>query len=146
MGCGSGFGGLLPCAWCALLSRCEDYRLAGGRVEDALRAPLRGRAAPGPGPGCSLARDGSGAGKGAVRVIGWVAGPGVACPKSRWSGCERAALAAEWFPGCPPGLLAAAAAARRASSCRQLKMASLIWRLSARSASFGVLPSASFLS
>jgi hypothetical protein len=48
MGCGSGFGGLLPCAWCALLSRCEDYRLACGRVEDALRAPLRGRAAPQP--------------------------------------------------------------------------------------------------
>jgi hypothetical protein len=24
------------------------YRLAGGRLEDALRAPLRGRAAPGP--------------------------------------------------------------------------------------------------
>jgi len=31
-----------------------------GRVEDALRAPLRGRAAPSPGPGRPLARDGSG--------------------------------------------------------------------------------------
>ena len=48
----------LPCARGAtLLSRCGHYRLAGGRVEDALRAPLRGRAAPGPGPGPSLARD-----------------------------------------------------------------------------------------
>jgi hypothetical protein len=38
-----------PCAARrALLSRCGHYRLAGGRVEDALRAPLRGRAAPGP--------------------------------------------------------------------------------------------------
>ena len=32
-----------------------------------------------------------------------VAGPGVACPKSRRSGCEPAALETEWFPGCPPG-------------------------------------------
>jgi hypothetical protein len=30
-----------------LLSRCGDYRLVGGLVKDALRAPLRGRAAPG---------------------------------------------------------------------------------------------------
>ena len=73
-----------------------------------------------------------------------MAGPGVACPKSRWSGCEPAALVAEWFPGCPPGLFAAAA--RRASACKQAKMASLIWRFSARSASLPVLPSASFLS
>jgi hypothetical protein len=29
------------------LSRCGDYRLPGGRLKDALRAPLRGRAAPG---------------------------------------------------------------------------------------------------
>ena len=48
----------------------------------------------------------------------------LACPKSRWSGCEPAALVAEWSPGCPPGLLPAAAAARRASSCRQAKIAS----------------------
>jgi hypothetical protein len=71
-----------------------------------------------------------------------VAGPGVACPKSRCSGCEPAALEVEPFPGCPAGLFAAA---RRASACGQAKMASLIWRFSARSASFGVLPSASFL-
>ena len=32
-----------------------------------------------------------------------VAGPGVACPKSRCSGCEPAAPDAESFPGCPPG-------------------------------------------
>ena len=38
-----------------------------------------------------------------------VAGPGVACPKSRRAGCEPAALAAESFPGCPPGPLARAA-------------------------------------
>src|SRR5215471_8823201 len=45
-----------------------------------------------------------------------VAGPGVACPKCRCAGCEPAALDAEWFPGCPPGLLAHALAARRASA------------------------------
>jgi hypothetical protein len=39
-----------------------------------------------------------------------------------------------------------AVAARRASACRQAKIASLIWRFSARSASLPVLPSASFLS
>ena len=38
------------------LSRSGHYRLAGGRVKDALRAPLRGRAAPGPGLSCPLAR------------------------------------------------------------------------------------------
>jgi hypothetical protein len=75
-----------------------------------------------------------------------VAGPGVACPKSRRAGCEPAALDAEWFPGCPPGLFGPAAAARRASACRQAKIASLICRFSARSASLPVLPSASFLS
>jgi hypothetical protein len=32
-----------------------------------------------------------------------VAGPGVACLKSRHPGCESAALETEWFPGCPPG-------------------------------------------
>jgi len=48
------------------------------------------------------------------------AGPGVACPKSRSSGCEPAALETEPFPGCPPGLLAAA---RRVSACRRAKMA-----------------------
>jgi len=36
-------------------------------------------------------------------------GPGVAWPKSRCSGCEPAALAAEPFPVCPPGLFALAA-------------------------------------
>jgi hypothetical protein len=59
-----------------------------------------------------------------------VAGPGVACPKSRCPECEPAALDLEWFPGCPPGLFAAAAVARRASACRQAKIASLICRLS----------------
>jgi hypothetical protein len=129
----------------------RHYRLAGGRVEDALRAPLCGRAAPGPGPVRALARDSSGAGKEAgafapAGVVGWVAGPGVACPKCRRSGCEPAALAAEWFPGCPPGLFAGSVAARRASAWRQAKMASLVWRSSARRASLPVLPSASFLS
>jgi len=75
-----------------------------------------------------------------------VAGPGVACPKRRCSGFEPAALEAEWFPGCPPGLFSGAAAARRASACRQAKMASLIWRFRQRNASLPVLPSASFLS
>ena len=32
-----------------------------------------------------------------------VAGPGVACPKSRRLGCELAALETESFPCCPPG-------------------------------------------
>ena len=45
-----------------------------------------------------------------------VAGPGVACPKSRCAGCELAALETEWFPGCPPGPLELAAAACRASA------------------------------
>src|SRR5215470_20365241 len=71
-------------------------------------------------------------------------GPGVAWPKSRCLGCEPAALATESFPGCPPGPLPLAApAARRASAWRRAKMALLIRRLRARSASLGVLPSAS---
>jgi hypothetical protein len=40
-------------------------------------------------------------------------GPGVACPKSRCSGCNPVTLAEEPFPGCPPGpqlVLAARAA------------------------------------
>src|SRR5436309_2843568 len=146
--------GLLPAggSWLGACSpsRREDYRLAGGRVEDALRAPLRGRAAPGPWPVRLLARDGSSAGKGAAvsapaGVVGWVAGPGVACPKRRWSGCEPAAREEEWFPGCPPGLFAQAAV-RRASACRQAKIASLICLFRQRRASFRVLPSAGFLS
>ena len=44
-----------------------------------------------------------------------VAGPGVAWPKSRCSGCEPAALATESFPGCPPGPVIAGGAAWRAS-------------------------------
>ena len=40
--------GCLALRGAASLSRCGHYRLTGGRVEDALRAPLRGRAAPGP--------------------------------------------------------------------------------------------------
>src|SRR5690242_1745470 len=43
-------------------------------------------------------------------------GPGVACPKSRRSGCEPAAPETEWFPGCPPGPFGRAAAACRASA------------------------------
>ena len=54
------------------------------------------------------------------------AGPGVAWPKSRRSGCEPAALATESFPGCPPGPLAVAArAARAAPAFRCLKISSL---------------------
>ena len=52
-----------------------------------------------------------------------VAGPGVAWPKSRFSGCELAAQAMESFPGCPPGPVALAVAARRASVWRRAKMA-----------------------
>src|SRR4029077_8263238 len=75
-----------------------------------------------------------------------VPGPGVACPKSWRAGCEPAALDAESFPGCPPGPLARAAAAWRASAWRQAKMASLILRLRDRSASLCGFPSASFFS
>src|SRR6185437_8864676 len=75
------------------------------------------------------------------------AGPGVAWPKSRRSGCEPAALATESFPSCPPGPLAVTArAARAAPAFRCLKISSLTWRLRARSASLAVLPSATFLS
>ena len=52
------------------------------------------------------------------------------------------ALALEPFPCCPPG----SPAARRASACRQAKTALLTCRFRDRSASFGVMPSASFLS
>jgi hypothetical protein len=78
---------------------------------------------------------------------GLVPGSGVAWPKSRYSGCEPAALASVSFSGCPPGPCAlAAAAARRASAWRRAKMASLTRRLRQRSASLGVLPSASLRS
>src|SRR6266566_6882120 len=70
---------------------------------------------------------------------------GVACPKSRCPGCNPAAQATESFPGCPPGP-PARTAARRASACRQAKMALLTCRFNARRASLGVLPPASFLS
>ena len=40
---------------------------------------------------------------GQLGVVGLVAGPGVAWPKSWRSGCEPAALATESFPACPPG-------------------------------------------
>jgi hypothetical protein len=57
MCCGSGLQlGWLCVGAPILLSRCGHYRLSRGRVEDALRAPLRGRAAPGPGPGRSLSQ------------------------------------------------------------------------------------------
>src|SRR5215472_7513573 len=42
-------------------------------------------------------------------------GPGVACPKSRRSGCEPATLELGSFPGCPPGPSFVLLAARRAS-------------------------------
>ena len=48
MGAGAASGRRLRRARRALLSRRGHYRLARGRVEDALRAPLRGRAASGP--------------------------------------------------------------------------------------------------
>ena len=46
-------------------------------------------------------------------------GPGVACPKSRRSGCEPAALESGSFPDCPPGPSSALLAARRASVRRR---------------------------
>src|SRR5437763_11670673 len=81
-------------------SRREDYRLAGGRVEDALRAPLRGRAAPGPWPVRLLARDGGGGGRGAAGwgpagVVGGVEGRGVGGRKLWWWWCGRAAVLGE---------------------------------------------------
>jgi hypothetical protein len=78
-------------------------------------------------------------------VVVWWRDPGVAFPKSRCPGCKPAALESEPFPGCPPGF-PARAAARRASARRREKMALLTCRFSERMASFGVLPSASFLS
>lgn len=86
---GNGLGipvGMLP------FPAARHYRLAGCRVKDALRAPPRGRAAPGPRPGLP-ARTGMGScagkrGRNGVSCRGWqgrrlVAGPGAACPKSR---------------------------------------------------------------
>ena len=72
-------------------------------------------------------------------------GSGVASPKSRFSGCESAALALESFPVCPPGPMLDARA-RCASICRWRKITSLMRRFSARSASLPPLPSASFRS
>jgi hypothetical protein len=131
-------------------SRRRHCRLAGGRVKDAWRRRCAAVLCPVLDPAAG-SRDGSEAGRergagSAAGVVGCVAGPGVACPKSRWPGCEPAALDAEWFPGCRPGLLAWAAAARRASACRQAKVASLICRFRQCRASLPVLPSASFLS
>ena len=80
--------------------------------------------------------------RGCGRRVG--SGPGVAWPKSRCSGCKPAALATEPFPGCPPG--PRVLTARRASAFICLQRASLTCRLSARSASFDVLPPAIFLS
>ena len=70
-----------------------------------------------------------------------VTGSGSGLSEEPVSGCNPAALATESFPGCPPGP-PAREAARRASACRQAKIALLICRFSARRASFGVLPSA----
>jgi hypothetical protein len=103
-----------------------------------------GVAATGEWPAVPRPRAGPGAGLPKV-AVGWSPGPGVACPKSRCLGCEPAALATESFPCCPPGPFTRAAA-RRAPACRQAKMALLTCRFSERRASFGVLPSASFLS
>jgi len=43
-------------------------------------------------------------------------GSGVACPKSRLTGCEPAPLEPESFPGCPPGPATGVSAAWRASA------------------------------
>jgi hypothetical protein len=61
------------------------------------------------------------------------------------SGCEPAALATESFPGCPPEPVlgtdaAVVATGRRASATMVAQRVSLMRRLRARSASFGVLP------
>jgi len=74
------------------------------------------------------------------------AGPGVAGPKSRCSGCEPAALETESFPGCPPGSVVLAAAALRAPARSRAQRASLIGRVGQRSASLRVFPAASFRS
>ena len=63
------------------------------------------------------------------------------------SGCEPAALATESFPGCPPEPAfcddaAVVAAARRASATIAAQSTSLRRRVTARSASLVVLPSA----
>jgi len=85
-----------------------------------------------------------GAGSAGGDVVWWP-DPGVACPKSRRAGCEPAALGAEPFPACPPGS-SERAAVRCASARSRVKIASLTCRFSERMASFGVLPSAIFLS
>ena len=105
---------------------------AGGMVAAIEECPAPPGGTAGPGAGLADA------------VVGWWRGPGVACPKSRCLGREPATLATESFPGCPPGP-SARAAARRASACRQAKMALLICLFSARRASLGVLPSASIM-
>ena len=93
----------------------------------------------------SLPRSPSGGAVLPAPVVVWLRDPGVACPKSRCLGCEPAALETEPFPVCPPGP-PVRPAARWASACRRAKIASLTCRFSERRASFGVLPSASFLS
>src|SRR5580658_3991179 len=67
-------------------SLCQVVRAVFLRARDVLFLPVRGSSR---------------------RVV---SGPGVACPKSRHSGCEPAALATESFPACPPGLQALPAA------------------------------------
>src|SRR6185312_4110011 len=83
--------------------------------------------------------------RGAGRGRRVVAGPGSGLFEEPVAGLQSGRAATESFPCCPPGPLARAAA-RRAPACRQAKMALLTCRLSARRASLGVLPSASFLS
>ena len=75
------------------------------------------------------------------------AGSGVAAPKSRCSGCEPATLATESFPVCPPeptSVLRLEPDGHQPAVVR--KMASLMRRLSERSASLPVFPSATLRS
>ena len=73
-----------------------------------------------------------------------VAGPGSGLSEEPVPGVRSGRAGDRVVPLLPSRALGTAAA-RRASACRQAKMALLICRFSERRASFGVLPSASFL-
>jgi hypothetical protein len=65
-------------------------------------------------------------------VVVWWQGPGVACPKSRFLGCNPAALAAEPFPCCPPGSFSRAAVWRESACRREHGVADLPFKRSHR--------------
>jgi hypothetical protein len=102
--------GAVAWAWVYPLSRPRALsargRLGQGRPAGAAARPGSARSWTRPPARAGWQPRGKGAGVSApAGVVGWVEGPGVACPKSRCSGCEPAALEAEPFPRLPSRVL-----------------------------------------